>query len=76
MIYMRGINLNLSFNLEKIYENANFIISELDKVGIVGVNGAGKTTLLKVILKQQELDSGNIEINNHSRIPIRSTTYS
>lgn len=58
----------LSFNMEKIYENANFQIEQSDKVGIVGVNGAGKTTLFKVILKEQELDSGSIVISRKKRI--------
>ena len=61
---MKGTNLNLSFSLEKIYENANFEINDLDKVGVVGVNGAGKTTLFKVILHEQELDSGKISVLN------------
>lgn len=59
---MKGSNLNLSFSLEKIYEDANFEINDFDKVGVVGVNGAGKTTLFKVILKEQELDAGKISI--------------
>lgn len=59
---MHGIDMNLSFNLEKIYENCNFIIENNDKVGITGVNGAGKTTLFQVILGKQFLDSGHIEI--------------
>ena len=57
---MIGKDLNLAFNLEVIYDNASFTIQNDDKVGIVGVNGAGKTTLFKVILKEQELDSGKI----------------
>ena len=61
---MKGTNLNLSFSLEKIYENANFEINDLDKVGVVGVNGAGKTTLFKVILHEQELDTGKISVLN------------
>ncbi|MDD2435894.1 MAG: ABC-F family ATP-binding cassette domain-containing protein [Bacilli bacterium] len=65
---MKGTNLNLSFNLERIYENANFQINDDDKVGIVGVNGAGKTTLFKVILKEIELDSGKISISSNKRI--------
>lgn len=68
VIFMRGTNLCLSFNMEKIYENANFQIGENDKVGVIGVNGAGKTTLFKVILKEQELDSGNIIIPSKKRI--------
>ena len=65
---MRGENLYLSFNLEKIYENVNFHIDEKDKVGLVGVNGAGKTTLFKVILKEQELDHGKIVFSKKKRI--------
>ncbi len=65
---MQGENLNLHFNNEIIYENANFLIQDMDKVGIVGVNGAGKTTLFKVILKEQELSTGKIKIPKGKRI--------
>jgi len=61
---MKGSNLNLSFGLELIYENANFQLNDFDKVGVVGVNGAGKTTLFKVILKTQDLDGGKIDVIN------------
>ena len=61
---MIGENISLAFNLEKIYEDASFIINEFDKVGVVGVNGAGKTTLFKVILNELDLDSGKIKIGN------------
>ena len=36
----------------KILDHASFSITDLDKVGIVGVNGTGKTTMLKLIMKQ------------------------
>jgi ATP-binding cassette subfamily F protein 3 len=65
---VRGENLNLMFGTETIYKDANFIINENDKVGLVGVNGAGKTTLFKVIMKDQELDSGKIIISKTKRI--------
>jgi len=61
---MKAENISLAFNLETIYESANFNINDLDKVGVVGVNGAGKTTLFKVILNELELDSGKIKTNN------------
>ncbi len=57
---MIGKEMCLAFNLEIIFDKANFTVHDNDKVGIVGVNGAGKTTLFKVILKEQELDSGKI----------------
>lgn len=61
---MKGTDLNLSFGLNEIYNNASFQFQDKDKVGIVGVNGAGKTTLFKILLKEIELDSGKIEIVN------------
>lgn len=64
---MKGTNINLSFGMEVIYEDADFYIDTHDKVGIVGVNGAGKTTLFHVLLHEQELDSGTISTGN-SRI--------
>lgn len=61
---MKGSNINLTFGLETIYKDANFQLENLDKVGVVGVNGAGKTTLFKVILHEQELDSGKISVTD------------
>lgn len=57
---MKGSEMNLAFGLETIYEDAEFIIQDRDKVGIVGVNGAGKTTLFRILLREEELDSGEI----------------
>ena len=68
VINMNGKNLNLAFSTEKIYEDASFHIEENDKVGVVGVNGAGKTTLFRVILGEQELDSGKLVISKKKRI--------
>lgn len=61
---MKGSKMNLAFGLETIYEDAEFLLSERDKVGIVGVNGAGKTTLFRILLRELELDSGSISVGN------------
>lgn len=63
---MRAININLSYGSEVIYEDAEFQINQNDKVGIIGVNGAGKTTLFRILLHEQELDSGQIIFDNAS----------
>ena len=68
IIYMQATELNLSFGAEKIYTDAEFKLEHSSKVGIVGVNGAGKTTLFRIILGQQQLDSGNLSIPNTYRI--------
>ena len=59
---MRAQHIALSFGDQKIYDNCSFHFDASDKVGIVGVNGAGKSTLFKVILGQQKLDDGEIEL--------------
>jgi ATP-binding cassette, subfamily F, member 3 len=61
---MKGSKMNLAFGLETIYEDAEFLLNERDKVGIVGVNGAGKTTLFRILLRELELDSGSISVGN------------
>ena len=58
---MIGKDLCLKFGLTTIYDHADFLIQNDEKVGIVGVNGCGKTTLFKVIMHEQELDAGKIE---------------
>lgn len=65
---MRGDHLNLSFGINEIYKDANFLLNENDKVGIVGVNGAGKSTLFHVILGNIKLDSGKIIIPKNKKI--------
>lgn len=57
---MHGQHLNLTFGMNSIYEDAEFLLNENDKVGVVGVNGAGKTTFFHVIMGDIKLDSGNI----------------
>ena len=59
---MRAQHIVLSFGDQKIYDDCSFHFDASDKVGIVGVNGAGKSTLFKVILGQQKLDDGEIEL--------------
>mgnify|MGYP002515496150 CR=1 FL=1 len=61
---MKGIKMNLAFGNKIIYEDADFDINRYDKAGVVGVNGAGKTTLFRILLGEQELDSGSIMAGN------------
>ena len=55
-------HLCLAYGAKKIYDDCSFHFSAQDKVGVVGVNGAGKTTLLRIILGEQKLDDGKIEL--------------
>ncbi len=61
-------NLNLSFGINKIFDNVNINIPDDKKIGIVGVNGSGKTTFFKVILGLQEVDSGSLTFFTNPKI--------
>lgn len=62
---MKASHLHLAYGTKIIYDDCNFNLENRDKVGIVGVNGAGKTTLFRIILGQQSLDDGKIELPSH-----------
>lgn len=43
-----------------LLDGAEVVLSENVKVGFIGRNGAGKTTLLRILLGEEELDSGEV----------------
>ena len=64
-IRMKATHLQLAYGTKVIYDDCNFNLENGDRVGIVGVNGAGKTTLFRIILGEQHLDDGKIELGSH-----------
>ncbi len=55
-----------SYGDQVLLDDADATISDDVKVGFVGRNGAGKSTLLRVLLGEEELDSG--EVVRHPRL--------
>jgi ATP-binding cassette subfamily F protein 3 len=49
-----------TFGDQVLLDNAEATISDDVKVGFIGRNGAGKSTLLRIILGEEELDSGEV----------------
>ena len=49
-----------SYGDQLLLDNAEATLSDNVKVGFIGRNGAGKSTLLRVLLGEEELDSGEI----------------
>ncbi len=49
-----------SYGDQVLLDHAEATISDNVKVGFIGRNGAGKSTLLRVLLGEEELDSGEI----------------
>ncbi|MFO1020351.1 MAG: ABC-F family ATP-binding cassette domain-containing protein [Planctomycetales bacterium] len=49
-----------SYGDQVLLDHADATLTDNVKVGFVGRNGAGKSTLLKVLLGEEELDSGDV----------------
>ncbi len=53
-------NAHKSYGDQVLLDGATATISDNTKVGFVGRNGAGKSTLLRILLGEEELDSGEV----------------
>ena len=60
--------LSKSYGNHVVFENANMVIERGQKVAFVGKNGEGKSTMIKAIMKQIEINSGNVEIGHNAQI--------
>ena len=61
-------NVTFGYNGFPILENVCFMLSEQERVGLVGGNGEGKTTLLRLCLGMLSPDSGSVTRKNGIRI--------
>ncbi|GGC02827.1 ATP-binding cassette domain-containing protein [Pseudoduganella buxea] len=54
-------NVDKRYGDKQIVLNFSATILRGDKIGLIGANGAGKTTLLKLILGEEQPDSGTVK---------------
>jgi ATP-binding cassette ChvD family protein len=60
-LVVEATNLGKSYDDRVIFENVNFRLPPGGIVGIIGPNGAGKTTLLRMLMGQEEPDTGSLK---------------
>jgi ATP-binding cassette subfamily F protein 3 len=60
MIQLSGAGKRFGHKL--LFENADWLITPHDRVGLVGANGTGKSTLMKVLAGLDTLDYGTLTI--------------
>ncbi len=53
-------NGSKQFGTKTLFDAASFAVNEGEHVGVIGPNGAGKTTLFKILVEQEQLDSGEL----------------
>ncbi len=61
-------NVAKAFGDKLLYDNLNFTLPQAGIVGIIGPNGAGKSTIFRMIMKEQQPDSGSFAIGDTVKI--------
>ncbi|MDA7931541.1 ATP-binding cassette domain-containing protein, partial [Akkermansiaceae bacterium] len=51
-----------------LFEEADMVINWGERIALVGANGTGKSTIFKIILGQEEKDSGSIVKDEYGMI--------
>ena len=58
--------LTKSLGGRTLFEDADMTINWGERAALVGPNGAGKSTLFKMILKEEDADTGSVEIDDYA----------
>ncbi len=53
-------NISKTYGIHTVLDTLSFTINSMERVGIVGPNGVGKSTLLRLLVGQEEADTGTI----------------
>ncbi|MFT9039576.1 ATP-binding cassette domain-containing protein [Schleiferilactobacillus harbinensis] len=64
MILLQAQHITKEFNAVPVFTNANLIVQDHDRIGLVGPNGVGKSTLIKTIIGDEAADGGQISFAN------------
>lgn len=58
-----------------LFQNLEFSLPPNGIIGVIGPNGAGKTTLFRLIMEQEQADTGTIEIGDTVKISYVDQTH-
>ncbi len=61
-------NVSKAFGEKLLYDNLNFTLPQAGIVGIIGPNGAGKSTIFRMIMGEQETDSGSFVMGDTVKV--------
>lgn len=68
MILLSTQSISKSIGPKLLFSDVSLGISEGEKLAIIGTNGSGKSTFLKILLGEEDIDSGQIVKNKELKI--------
>lgn len=67
-ITIKAVAFSKSFENKLLFKNANLLVSYGERVGLIGPNGCGKTTFIRLLLGEEQADSGIVELGANVRL--------
>lgn len=75
MIEIELNNIIKNYGLKNVLNGMNLTLKTGEKAVLIGCNGAGKSTVLKIIMKQENISAGTINIRKNATIGMLKQIY-
>ena len=75
MIEIELNNIIKNYGLKNVLNGMNLTLKTGERVAIIGCNGAGKSTVFKIIMKQENISAGTINIRKNATIGMLRQIY-
>lgn len=75
MIEIELNNIIKNYGLENVLNGMNLTLKTGERAVLIGCNGVGKSTVLKIIMKQESISSGTINIRKNATIGMLKQIY-
>ncbi|MBT5807975.1 ABC-F family ATP-binding cassette domain-containing protein [Candidatus Uhrbacteria bacterium] len=67
---VEGRKLRKAYGLQVVLDDLSFLVSEKQKIALIGRNGAGKSTLIKILTGAEQADGGESQFYPLARVGI------
>lgn len=75
MIEIELNNIIKNYGLKNVLNGMNLTVKTGERAVLIGCNGAGKSTVLKIIMKQETISAGTINIRKNATIGMLKQIY-
>lgn len=65
-----GRNLRKAYGLQVVLDDLSFLVTEKQKIALIGRNGAGKSTMLKLLMGIEQPDAGHVKFYPTARVGV------